>query len=183
MRILKTEIQDVVIIEPRVFSDSRGMFFESFNNWEYKKHGLPTEFVQDNISRSQKNVIRGLHYQMENTQGKLVSVIQGDVFDVAVDLRKSSQYYGKHVSVVLSADKPRLFWVPPGFAHGFMVLSEAATFLYKVTDYYNSGAERTIKWDDATLNINWPLQDDFQPILSPKDLQGMTFLDAETYSF
>lgn len=183
MQILKTKIPDVMIIEPMVFNDPRGMFFESFNARNIKEIGIPTEFVQDNISRSQKNVIRGLHYQMENAQGKLVSVIHGEVFDVAVDLRKSSPYYGKHVSVMLSADKPRLFWIPPGFAHGFMVLSETATFFYKVTDYYNSKAERTIKWDDTTLSIPWPLKDDIQPILSSKDMQGMTFLDAETYSF
>ena len=183
MKVVTTRIPDLILLELGVFGDERGSFFENFNARAFEKIGIPTRFVQDNISRSQKNVLRGLHYQVENIQGKLVSVLDGEVFDIAIDLRKKSSSFGKYVSTVLSADQPKLFWIPPGFAHGFLVLSETATVFYKVTDYYNPQAERTIRWDDPTLNIDWPLKKDVAPILSKNDSQGVNFTDAEVYPF
>jgi dTDP-4-dehydrorhamnose 3,5-epimerase len=180
MNVVATDIPDVFIIEPRVFGDERGFFFESFNRelWE-EKTGLNCTFVQDNHSRSLKNVLRGLHYQVRQPQGKLVRVITGEVFDVAVDIRKSSPTFGKWVGVHLSAGNKRQFWVPEGFAHGFLVLSDVAEFLYKTTDYWLPECERCIAWDDPDLGINWPLQG--VPILSRKDAEAMAFQDADLF--
>jgi len=180
VKIIETEIPDALIIEPKVFGDERGFFYESFNQAEWEKAtGLNTTFVQDNHSRSSQGVLRGLHYQIKQPQGKLVRVIQGEVFDVAVDLRCSSSTFGKWTGVVLSADNKRQFWVPEGFAHGFLVLSESAEFLYKATDYYAPEHERCIRWDDPQLKIDWPLQS--QPVLSTKDASALMFSVAEYY--
>ncbi|MFI8560175.1 dTDP-4-dehydrorhamnose 3,5-epimerase [Pseudomonas putida] len=180
MNIIKTAIPDVVIIEPKVFGDSRGFFFESFNARAFAEQtGVDVTFVQDNHSRSQKGVLRGLHYQLQNPQGKLVRVVQGEVLDVAVDIRKHSPTFRQWVAVRLSADNHRQLWVPAGFAHGFVVLSESAEFLYKTTDYYNPSAERCIRWDDPTLAIDWELAE--QPQLSAKDQAGVSFKDAELF--
>jgi len=177
MKVIKTEIQDVLILEPQVFGDERGFFMESFNQRRLEKlTGLEKVFVQDNHSRSQKGVLRGLHYQTEQTQGKLVRVIAGEVYDVAVDLRKSSSTFGKWVGCHLSAENKRQFWVPEGFAHGFLVLTESADFLYKTTDYYAPEYEQCIRWDDPDLAIDWPL--DIPPNLSGKDAAGIAFKDA-----
>jgi len=180
MRVMKTDIPEVLIIEPQVFGDERGFFFESFNQraWE-ETTGLRTEFVQDNHSRSARNVLRGLHYQIRHPQGKLVRVIAGEVFDVAVDIRKSSPTFGKWVGAFLSSGDKRQFWVPPGFAHGFVVLSNFAEFLYKTTDYWYPEHERTIAWNDPDLAIEWPI--DGEPLLSRKDAEGKTFREAETF--
>lgn len=180
MNIIHTEIPDVLIIEPKVFGDSRGFFFESFNARDFaEKAGFPANFVQDNHSRSQRGVLRGLHYQIENPQGKLVRVVQGEVLDVAVDIRRSSPTFGKWVATRLSAEDHRQFWIPPGFAHGFVVLSESADFLYKTTDYYNPAAERCIRWDDPQLAIDWQLTS--APLLSAKDQAGVLLQDAELF--
>lgn len=180
MNIIKTAIPDVVIIEPKVFGDSRGFFFESFNARAFAEQtGVDVTFVQDNHSRSQKGVLRGLHYQLQNPQSKLVRVVQGEVLDVAVDIRKHSPTFRQWVAVRLSADNHRQLWVPAGFAHGFVVLSESAECLYKTTDYYNPSAERCIRWDDPTLAIDWELAE--QPQLSAKDQAGVSFKDAELF--
>ena len=180
MNVLQTEIPDVFIIEPKVFGDQRGFFFESFNKKLFsEKTGITTEFVQDNHSRSSKGVLRGLHYQIKQPQGKLVRVTSGEVFDVAVDLRKSSATFGQWTGVKLSADNKRQLWVPPGFAHGFVVLSEAAEFLYKTTDYYAPEYERCIRWNDADLSIDWNFSGD--PLVSEKDASGETFEDADKF--
>jgi len=180
MKIIQTAIPEVLIIEPRVFTDERGFFFESFNRRRWcEQTGLQTEFVQENHSRSTKNVLRGLHYQIRQAQGKLVRVIVGEVFDVAVDIRKSSPTFGRWVGITLSADNKRQFWIPEGFAHGFVVLSEVAEFLYLTTDYYAPEHERAIRWDDPKLGIDWPLTGD--PILSPKDRDAVPFDQAEFY--
>lgn len=180
MNIVATQIADVLIIEPKVFGDSRGFFFESFNARDFANQtGVDAVFVQDNHSRSQQGVLRGLHYQVESPQGKLVRVVQGEVLDVAVDLRRSSPTCGQWVAVRLSAENQRQLWVPPGFAHGFLVLSAAADFLYKTTDYYSPAAERCIRWDDPQLAIDWGLQG--QPSLSAKDQAGKRFMDAELF--
>lgn len=178
MNIIPTEIPDVLIIEPTVYGDSRGFFFEAFNAREFAKHtGVTVDFVQDNHSRSVKGVLRGLHYQVENTQGKLVRVVQGEIRDIAVDVRRSSPTFGKWVAVHLSADNHRQLWIPPGFAHGFSVVSESAEFLYKTTDYYNPGADRCISWDDAELAIDWQLAG--PPVLSDKDKVGVPLSEAQ----
>jgi dTDP-4-dehydrorhamnose 3,5-epimerase len=180
MRVIPTAIPDVLIIEPKVFGDARGFFFESFNQRAFNEvTGLDVQFVQDNHSRSAKGVLRGLHYQIEHVQGKLVRVVQGAVFDVAVDIRKSSPTFGKWVGVELSADNYRQLWVPAGFAHGFLVLSHSADFLYKTTDYYHPEHERSIRWDDPTLAIDWPLE--VKPVLSAKDEQASSFIDAVVF--
>ncbi|MDA8163378.1 MAG: dTDP-4-dehydrorhamnose 3,5-epimerase [Desulfobacteraceae bacterium] len=180
MKVIMTEIAEVVIIEPRVFEDDRGFFYESYNKKKFLElTGIDQEFVQDNHSRSCKNVLRGLHYQIRQTQGKLIRVISGEVFDVAVDIRKSSPTFGKWVSVHLSSDNRRILWVPPGFAHGFLVLSDVVEFLYKTTDYYAPQFERTIIWNDPDLAIDWPTAD--KPVLSPKDLSGSLFRSAEVF--
>ncbi|MCR9533329.1 MULTISPECIES: dTDP-4-dehydrorhamnose 3,5-epimerase [Vibrio] len=173
MKVIDTEIPDVKIIEPTVFGDERGFFMET---WQQKKFeelvtGKPTKFVQDNHSKSKKGILRGLHYQTENTQGKLVRVVSGEVFDVAVDIRKDSPTFGKWVGVYLSEDNKRQLWVPEGFAHGFYVTSEEAEFVYKCTDYYNPKAEISIKWDDPRILIDWPLTN--EPLLSSKDLVAL----------
>ncbi|NCR53700.1 MAG: dTDP-4-dehydrorhamnose 3,5-epimerase [Microcystis aeruginosa L211-07] len=180
MKVIPTKIPDVLIIEPQVYGDDRGFFLESFNQKDFReKTGVNTTFVQDNHSMSLKNVLRGLHYQIPNPQGKLVRVVNGSVFDVAVDARKSSPTFGQWVSCVLSAENKRIFWVPEGFAHGFLVLSERAEFLYKTTNYYYPQYEKTILWNDADLGIDWPL--DTPPILSPKDQAGQPFKSVEVF--
>ena len=174
-----TSLPEVLILEPKVFGDARGFFFESFNARDFAQStGLDVQFVQDNHSKSAKGVLRGLHYQIEHPQGKLVRVTQGEVFDVAVDLRRSSPTFGKWEGVVLSAENKRQLWVPPGFAHGFVVLSDTAEFLYKTTDYYAPEHERCIAWNDPTLAIQWP---DFgeEPKLSAKDAAGAKFSSLE----
>lgn len=180
MNVVKTAIPEVLIIEPKVFGDDRGFFFESFNQraWEAAT-GLKTEFVQDNHSRSVKGVLRGLHYQVKQPQGKLVRAVVGEVFDVAVDIRKDSPTFGQWVGAHLSAENKRQFWVPEGFAHGFLVLSEVAEFLYKTTDYYAPQHERAIIWNDPELAISWPLDD--TPKLSAKDQEGAMFRDVEVF--
>lgn len=181
MRMIPTAIPDVLVIEPKVFGDTRGFFFESFNQRSFNEAtGLDEQFVQDNHSRSAKGVLRGLHYQISHPQGKLVRVVQGCVFDVAVDLRASSPTFGKWVGVELSAENFRQLWVPAGFAHGFVVLSESADFLYKTTDYYYPEHERCIVWDDRVLAIDWPLVT--EPIVSAKDKLGLAFESAEKFA-
>lgn len=176
-------IPDVVLLEPKVFGDERGFFFESFNQKQFNKFiGQEITFVQDNHSRSAKNVLRGLHYQIEQPQGKLVRVIEGEIFDVAVDLRKSSPYFGKWVSAILSSMNKHQLWIPAGFAHGFLVLSDTAEVIYKATDYYAPASEKTILWNDSQLSINWPLND-ITPITSSKDQQGVLFKHAPFAAF
>ena len=180
MNVTPTAIPDVLIIEPKVFGDARGFFYESFNGRAFDEAvGRHVEFVQDNHSRSSKGVLRGLHYQIQQPQGKLVRVARGAVFDVAVDIRKSSPTFGKWVGVELSEDNHRQLWVPPGFAHGFLVLSETADFLYKTTDYYAPEFERSIRWDDPELAITWPLSN--APQLSAKDAAGQRLQTAEVF--
>ncbi|WPO99719.1 dTDP-4-dehydrorhamnose 3,5-epimerase [Pseudomonas sp. HR96] len=180
MKVIATDVPDVLMLEPRVFGDDRGFFYESFNAKAFAEAtGVDLSFVQDNHSRSQQGVLRGLHYQIENPQGKLVRVIAGEVLDVAVDIRKSSPTFGKHVTVRLSAANNRQVWIPPGFAHGFVVLSETAEFLYKTTDYYNPAAERCIRWNDPTLAIDW--QYSGEPQLSGKDAVGKTLAEADLF--
>ena len=181
MQIQKTDIPDVLIIEPRVFGDDRGFFFESFNERSFTElTGASARFVQDNHSRSARNVLRGLHYQIRQPQGKLVRVTAGEVFDVAVDMRRSSPTFGRWVGITLSAENKRQLWIPAGFAHGFMVTSESAEFLYKTTDYWASEHERSVRWDDPAIGIAWPLQG-AAPLLSAKDQVGVPLAEAETY--
>jgi dTDP-4-dehydrorhamnose 3,5-epimerase len=181
MNIVKTNIPEVIIFEPKVFGDERGFFYESFNKAQFlAAANVDIRFVQDNHSKSAKNVLRGLHYQIEQAQGKLVRVTHGEVFDVAVDLRASSPTFGKWEGTYLSAENKRQMWIPPGFAHGFLVLSDAAEFLYKTTDYYAPQHERCLKWDDPTIAIDWPLQ--AEPILSEKDNKGLSFEDASKFA-
>ncbi len=180
MKVVETTIPDVLIIEPKVFGDERGFFFESYNARKFTElTGIKAEFVQDNHSRSAKNVLRGLHYQIQQPQGKLVRVVAGVVFDVAVDLRKNSPTFGKWEGVELSAENKRMLWIPPGFAHGFLVLSDYAEFLYKTTDYWAPEHERCIAWNDPELDIDWPLQE--EPQLSSKDRHGTALLGAEVF--
>lgn len=180
MKATRLAIPDVVLIEPTVFGDDRGFFFESFNQHKFETTiGRQVNFVQDNHSRSVKNVLRGLHYQIQQPQGKLVRVTHGEVFDVAVDLRRDSETFGKWVGATLSAENKYQIWIPEGFAHGFIVLSDSAEFLYKTTDYYSPLHERCIRWDDPNLNIKWP--ENIAPILSQKDMNGSTLLKAEIY--
>lgn len=181
MNVFPTEIPDVLILEPKVFGDSRGFFFESYNEQVFQdKTGLDVRFVQDNYSRSAKNVLRGMHYQIQQTQGKLVRVTVGAIFDVAVDLRKSSRTFGMWVGCDLSAENKRQLWIPPGFAHGFVVVSDVAEVLYKTTDYYAPQHERSILWNDPDLAIAWPLES--EPILSAKDQVGTPFCKAEVFA-
>ena len=181
MNVIKTEIPDVLIFEPKVFSDERGFFFESFNQKIFEEAvGRKVEFVQDNHSKSRKGVLRGLHYQLEPyAQGKLVRCVVGEVFDVAVDIRKSSPTFGKWVGVNLSAENKRQLWIPEGFAHGFLVLSEVAEFVYKTNNFYSPECERTIKWDDNDLNIKWPLQLIDNVIVSDKDNKGNALMVSD----
>lgn len=181
MKIINTAIDALKIIEPDFFGDERGFFYESYNKEKLKMAGINEEFVQDNHSRSSQGVLRGLHYQINRAQGKLVRVITGEVYDVAVDLRKSSNTFGKWVGVHLSEQNNRQFYVPAGFAHGFLVLSKSADFLYKTTNYYDPESERCIAWNDPDLKITWPLHGK-QPILSPKDSLGTPFKMADYYS-
>jgi dTDP-4-dehydrorhamnose 3,5-epimerase len=175
-----TAIPEVLILEPKVFGDARGFFFESFNTRDFSQAtGLQVDFVQDNHSMSARGVLRGLHYQIEHAQGKLVRVTEGEVFDVAVDLRKSSATFGRWVGVTLSDDNHRQLWIPPGFAHGFVVLSESAEFLYKTTDYWYPEHERSLLWNDAAVGINWPLHG--QPLLAAKDAAGQLLAEAECF--
>lgn len=181
MKITPTAIPEVLVIEPKVFGDERGFFFESFNQAKFEAAiGRQVKFVQDNHSKSAKNVLRGLHYQIQQPQGKLVRVVQGEVFDVAVDIRKSSPNFGQWVGEILSADNKKQLWVPEGFAHGFVVLTDTAEFLYKTTDYYAPEYERSIIWNDPAINIQWPLQG--AAVLSQKDQQASAFKDAELFT-
>jgi dTDP-4-dehydrorhamnose 3,5-epimerase len=179
MKVRSTQIPGVLIVEPVVFGDDRGFFLESFNEREMRNIGIDAHFVQDNHSRSGHNVLRGLHYQINQPQGKLVRVVTGKVFDVAVDIRRDSPAFGKWAGVELSAENKRMFWLPPGLAHGFVVLSDSADFLYKATAYYAQKFERTILWNDPDLAIEWPLAG--QPILSSKDAAAKTFHEAEVF--
>ena len=180
MNVIPTQLPGVLVIEPTVFGDERGFFYESFNARAFAQAtGLELNFVQDNHSRSRQGVLRGLHYQLQDTQGKLVRVTVGEVLDVAVDIRRSSAHFGQWVAVRLSAQNHRQLWVPEGFAHGFVVLSEVAEFLYKTTDYYNPQAERCLRWDDPTLAIDWQL--DEAPQLSAKDQAGQWLRDADLF--
>ncbi len=180
MKVTRTALPEVLLIEPRVFADERGFFFESYNRRALREAGLDAEFVQDNHSRSSRKVLRGLHYQIQRAQGKLVRVVAGEVFDVAVDLRRSSPNFGRWVGVRLSEANKQMLWVPPGFAHGFLVLSQAAEFLYKTTDYWAKEHERTLLWNDPALGIDWPIEG--EPILAPKDAEGRRLADADTYA-
>jgi dTDP-4-dehydrorhamnose 3,5-epimerase len=181
MEVIKTKIPEVIVFEPKVFGDARGFFFESYNAKVFKEAtGLNPNFVQDNHSKSGKGVLRGLHYQIKQAQGKLVRVTQGEVFDVAVDMRASSQTFGQWVGEYLSSENKRQIWVPPGFAHGFIVLSDTAEFLYKTTDFYAPEFECCLKWDDSTVAIDWPHE--ITPILSPKDLIGLPFAEAKKFA-
>lgn len=181
MRVTPTSIPEVLVFEPKVFGDDRGFFYESFNMREFQAAaGVKVCFVQDNHSKSARNVLRGLHYQIENAQGKLVRVVRGEVFDVAVDLRKSSPTFGAWVGEFLSADNKKQMWIPEGFAHGFLVMSESAEFLYKTTDYYAPQHERCIAWNDPTINIRWPAIIG-TPVLSDKDKRGQFFREAEHF--
>lgn len=181
MNVIPTRIPEVLIIEPKVFGDDRGFFFESFNAKAFEKAtGLKRNFVQDNHSKSSKNVLRGLHYQIRQPQGKLVRVVEGEVFDVAVDLRRSSQTFGQWVGAYLSADNKKQFWVPEGFAHGFVVLSDTAEFLYKTTDYYAPEYERSLLWNDTSVGIDWPIESG--PKLAPKDAAAKILANAEVFA-
>lgn len=181
MQVIPTSIPEVLIIEPDVYGDARGFFYESYNERKFEQIvGHPVQFVQDNHSRSAKNVLRGLHYQVQQTQGKLVRVTRGEVFDVAVDIRNDSPTFGQSACVNLSADNKRMLWIPEGFAHGFLVLSEHAEFLYKATDYWAPEHERCILWNDPDLNIEWPL--DTEPLLSTKDALGKPLREAEVFT-
>ncbi len=180
MQVVPTALPDVLLVEPRVFGDDRGFFYESWNRRAFAAGGIDVDFVQDNHSRSRRGVLRGLHYQVERPQGKLVRVVAGEVFDVAVDLRRSSPAFGRAVAVVLSAANKRMLWVPPGFAHGFLVLSEDAEFLYKTTDYWFPEHERTLLWSDPALRIDWPLSG--PPILAAKDAAGTPLAGADAYA-
>ena len=181
MKVINTNIADVKIIEPQVFGDERGFFMETWQQKKFEELVAQRTFVQDNHSKSSQGILRGLHYQTENTQGKLVRVISGEVYDVAVDLRKSSKTFGQWVGVVLSAANNRQLWVPEGFAHGFYVMSEDAEFVYKCTDYYNASAEHSLAWNDPTIGIKWPIASGSEPLLSEKDRNGKAFSEAEVF--
>lgn len=181
MQIIKTDIPDIKIIEPKVFGDERGFFQETFRADWFKTNCANVDFVQDNHSRSRQGTLRGLHYQQVKTQGKLVRVVSGEVFDVSVDMRSTSPTYGKWVGVTLSAENKRQLWVPAGFAHGFYVTTDSAEFVYKCTDYYHPQSEISVKYNDPTLNIDWPLVDGKAPSLSAKDEDGLAFTDAPTF--
>ena len=182
MQVIETKLDGVKIIEPRVFGDSRGFFLESWNRKGYEEAGLPVDYVQDNHSRSAQGVLRGLHYQIRQPQGKLVRVTQGEVFDVVVDIRRSSPTYGQWVGVKLSAENHRVFYVPPGFAHGFYVMSESADFQYKCTEYYAPEFERSLRWNDPSIGIEWPLVDGQSPTLSDKDADCPLLDDLDVFA-
>ena len=181
MRFVPTKIPDVILIEPKIFGDERGFFMETYKSAVFEKSGIDQEFVQDNHSGSQKSTLRGLHYQIRHTQGKLLRVVVGEIFDVAVDLRQSSATFGKWVGEILNAENKRQIWVPPGFAHGFYVLSDWAELIYKTTDIYSPKWERTLLWNDPKIGIEWPILRGIDPILSGKDQQGDLFEDAELF--
>jgi dTDP-4-dehydrorhamnose 3,5-epimerase len=181
MKFDRTEIPDVLIVEPRVFADPRGWFMETWERRKFAAGGLDVEFVQDNHSESSRGVLRGLHYQIRQPQGKLVRVTAGEVFDVAVDLRRSSPTFGRWVAAVLSGENRRMMWIPPGFAHGFYVLSDRAEFIYKCTDYYAPEHERSLAWNDARVGVRWPVAAGTEPLLSPKDRAGKPFDAIETF--
>ncbi len=181
MQVIPTDIADVKIIEPKVFGDERGFFMETFRDDWFREQCADVTFVQDNHSKSRQGILRGLHYQMENTQGKLVRVTEGEVFDVAVDMRKDSATFGKWVGVMLSAENKRQLWVPAGFAHGFYVTSESAEFVYKCTDYYHPESEVSVRYNDPELGIEWPLVNGEAPSLSGKDEIGLAFDDAPSF--
>lgn len=178
MQIITTPIPDVLVLEPRVFGDERGFFFESWNQREFARLGLPTHFVQDNHSKSARGILRGLHYQTQQVQGKLVRVVAGEVFDVAVDMRRGSPTLGRWAGALLSAENRRMMWIPPGFAHGFYVTAESAEFVYKCTDFYAPEHEVSLRWDDPAIGIDWPLIDGKPPVLSAKDAAGLGFAEA-----
>ena len=182
MRVINTDLNDVKIIEPKLFGDKRGLFLETWNQSSYDEAGIAARFVQDNHSRSSKGVLRGLHYQIKNPQGKLVRVSQGVVFDVAVDMRKSSKQFGQWTGVLLSEENNRQLWVPEGFAHGFFVLSDTVDFQYKCTDYYSPEYERTLMWSDASVGIKWPELDGAEITLSKKDLNGLPLERCDAYT-
>lgn len=182
MKVEQTSLPGAVLIKPDVFEDSRGYFMETWNAREFADNGIDAVFVQDNMSQSDRHTLRGLHYQVQRPQGKLVRVVLGEVFDVAVDLRRSSPTFGKYAGVLLSAENKHSFWVPPGFAHGFLVLSDQAAFEYKCTDYYAPEYERSIRWDDPDIGIDWPLPDGAKPVLSAKDEAAVSLAQADTYS-
>jgi dTDP-4-dehydrorhamnose 3,5-epimerase len=179
MKVTPTALAEVLLIEPRVSGDARGYFFESYNRRAFAQAGIDAEFVQDNHSRSARGVLRGLHYQIEHAQGKLVRVVSGEVYDVAVDMRRSSPTFGRSIGMTLSAHDKQMLWIPPGFAHGFLVLSETAEFLYKTTDFWYPEFERSLLWNDSALGIAWPLQQ--APTLAAKDAAGTPFAIADTY--
>jgi len=181
MNIESTPLQDVFVLEPRVFGDDRGFFMETWNADDFRKAGLDLHFVQDNHSRSRGGILRGMHYQTQQTQGKLVRVSRGEVFDVAVDLRRSSPTLGKWFGIHLSADNHKMLWVPPGFAHGFYVTSDYADFQYKCTDFYNAAAEVSLAWDDPAVGIEWPFGNSGPPQLSAKDTQGLAWDDIPLF--
>jgi dTDP-4-dehydrorhamnose 3,5-epimerase len=180
MNVIETALPGVLVLEPRIFKDGRGSFCETYNERAMAALGLPTHWVQDNFSVSKKNVVRGIHYQIQNTQGKLVRVAYGTVWDVAIDLRRSSPTFGQHVSVELSGENGRMFWIPEGFGHGFVTLSDAAGFAYKVTDYYSPAGERTLLWNDPDAAIAWPVSAT-EAIVSEKDQQGRPLREAELF--
>jgi dTDP-4-dehydrorhamnose 3,5-epimerase len=180
MKITPLALPEVLLVEPRVFGDERGFFYESWNRRSFAQHGLDVDFVQDNHSRSRRGVLRGLHYQVEHAQGKLVRATAGEVFDVAVDLRRSSRNFGRWVGVTLSAANKRMLWIPPGFAHGFVVTSDDAEFLYKTTDYWYPEHERTVLWSDPAIGIDWPLAG--APVIAAKDAAGAPLAQADTYA-
>lgn len=181
MDIIQTDIPDVLRIQPKVYQDKRGFFMEAYQKSKYRDAGINYDFVQDNHSSSRRSTLRGLHYQVSHTQGKLIRVVIGEIFDVAVDLRRSSPTFGKWVGVYLSAENREQFWVPPGFAHGFFVISEQADVIYKATDYFDPQGERCIRWDDPTLSIEWPIPKGIKPLISEKDAQGSAFINAEVF--
>ncbi len=181
MQFTRTSLPDVILIKPKIFVDERGFFLESYQKELFSAAGIQADFVQDNHSASTKGVLRGLHYQIRQPQGKLIRVVVGEIFDIAVDLRRSSPTFGNWVGEILSAEKKNQLWVPPGFAHGFYVMSEQAEILYKATDYYAPQWERSLLWNDPALGIDWPILNDELPILSAKDAQGSLLSEAETY--
>jgi len=181
MKFIDTTLRGVVIIEPDIFGDERGFFMETWHRSRFRGAGVDVDFVQDNHSRSVKNTLRGLHYQLKQPQGKLIRVIAGEIFDVAVDIRRSSPGFGQWAGEILSADNRKMLWVPPGFAHGFLVISESAEVCYKCTDYYAPEFERSMLWNDTDLDITWPLQNGSTPLLSDKDRKGRRLTEAEVF--
>lgn len=182
MKFLPTKIPEVLIIKPRVFEDDRGFFMETYQKQNFIRRGIPFEFVQDNHSSSQKFTLRGLHYQVTHTQGKLVRVVFGEIYDVAVDLRKDSLYFGKWVGAYLSAENKHQLWIPPGFGHGFLTLASRSDVVYKATDYYDQQGERCIRWNDPDLAINWPISEKEKPLVSEKDSNAPFFKEAEVFA-